>query len=226
VNKPRASLKGLYAVTDSRLGDSGRLLRQVQKALAGGATLVQYRDKSRDHLRRKREAAALQDLCQSHGVPLIINDDIELAMQIGAAGVHLGRDDDSITSARERLGKHALIGISCYDSLERALAAAEAGANYVAFGRFYPSSVKPQAVQAHPTLLAEARRRLDLPLVAIGGITPENGAALVNAGADLLAVIAGLFGQPDITAAARRFAEIYSNHASRAYPGRERISHP
>lgn len=202
-------LYGLYAITDAALTPGDALIPAVAAALRGGARMVQYRDKGTDTRRRADEAAALAALCARHGALLIVNDDVELAAAVGAAGVHLGRDDPDLHAARARLGRAAIIGVSCYNQLTRAEAAAAAGADYVAFGRFFPSRTKPDALAATPDLLAAARRALDLPLVAIGGITPDNGAQLLAAGADLLAVIHGVFGQPDIETAARRFAALF-----------------
>jgi thiamine-phosphate pyrophosphorylase len=200
---------GLYAITDNGLLARGTLIEKVSQAIDGGAVLIQYREK---HLSREecdREALALATLCRERDIPLIINDDIELAAACGAAGVHLGRDDVPVSRARRRLGRQAIIGVSCYNQLERAHAAAVTGANYVAFGRFFPSNTKPGAMQALPALLTQARREISLPIVAIGGITPENGAELIHAGADLLAVIHGVFGQPDIRAAAQAYAALF-----------------
>ncbi len=200
----RGPLRGLYVISDGP--DAAP---RIEQALAGGARLVQYRDKTAEPARRRREALALRALCRRYGVPLIINDDLALAAEIGADGVHLGRDDPALTTARRRLGADALIGVSCYNRLERALAAAAAGADYCAFGRFFPSGTKPAAVQAEPELLRRARQALRLPLVAIGGITPENGGALIEAGADMLAVIGGVLGQPEICAAALAFTRLF-----------------
>ncbi|MET0086181.1 MAG: thiamine phosphate synthase [Sedimenticola sp.] len=202
-------LKGLYAITDSTLAANSSIIDQVAQALAGGARVIQYRDKSGDDQKRLAEAGALLILCRQHHAPLIINDDVELAARIGADGVHLGKDDPDIQAARTRLGKQAIIGISCYNQFDRASIAQEAGADYIAFGRFFNSTVKPDAVQAQPDLLRRAKRELELPTVAIGGITPENGGALIEAGADMLAVIHGVFGQPDIRAACERFNELF-----------------
>ena len=202
--------RGLYAITDSGLTPAGELTTRVAQAIAGGAVMIQYREKHKPRDVQQQEAAALQALCRERGVPLIINDDIELAIRVGAAGVHLGREDASIAQAREQLGSRAIIGISCYNRLERARTAAAAGASYVAFGRFFPSATKPDAVQAEPVLLQQARVQLDLPVAAIGGITPENAAGLVAAGAELLAVIHGVFAQPDIEAAARHYAALFA----------------
>ena len=196
---------GLYAITDGPRAD---LLAAVAQALAGGLRLLQYRDKSADAERRHAEAIALLQLCRGHGVPLIINDDIALARAVGADGVHLGREDDDPASARAALGEHAIIGVSCYDSLQRAQAAARAGASYVAFGAFFPSPTKPLAPRAPLELLRQSAA-LGVPRVAIGGITPDNGASLVEAGADYLAVISAVFASADVRAAARRFADLY-----------------
>lgn len=203
------SLHGLYAVTDTGLTPGERLLSAASAAIRGGARLLQYRDKTADSARREREARALAQLCQAHEVPLIINDDVELAAAVDADGVHLGRDDITPEEARVRLGPRAVIGVSCYDSLEWAVAAARAGADYVAFGSFFPSPTKPQTVRAPLALLENARRQLNVPICAIGGITPDNGAVLVAGGADMLAVISGLFAQSNIEAAARRYARLF-----------------
>ena len=196
---------GLYAITDGPRID---LLEVVAQALAGGARVLQYRDKTADAARRHAEAAALKQLCDTHAVPLIVNDDVALAVAVGAAGVHLGRDDDDVAAARAALGAGAIIGVSCYDSLERARAAAAAGADYVAFGAFFPSPTKPQAVRASLDLLRQSAT-LGVPRVAIGGITPDNAPSLVEAGADFLAVISAVFAAPDVCAAAQRFARLY-----------------
>ncbi len=203
-------LWGLYAITDSGLCPTERLLDQVTQALLGGARIVQYRDKSRDPTRRLCEARMLKDLCEAHQALLIINDDVALARQVRAHGVHLGRDDPALEHARNILGPDSVIGISCYNSLEIAREAAQAGADYLAFGRFFPSTTKPEAVNADPALLTAARAELKRPLVAIGGITPENGAPLIEAGADMLAVVHAIFGQPNIQAASRRLAALFS----------------
>ncbi|MDX1253315.1 MAG: thiamine phosphate synthase [Gammaproteobacteria bacterium] len=202
-------LRGLYAITDSALIAPDKLIEEVAQAIAGGAAVIQYRDKGTDAARRECEARGLLTLCRAHGVPLIINDDVALAAAIGADGVHLGRDDITLNEARRRLGTAALIGVSCYNDLARAEVAQAAGADYVAFGRFFGSHTKPNAVRAGVELLHQARQRLDIPVAAIGGITAENGAALIEASADMLAVIHGVFGQTDITGAARSIALLF-----------------
>ena len=198
--------RGLYVITDGPRPD---LLEAVEQALAGGARLVQYRDKTHEPTRRQTEARALLALCRKHTVPLVINDDIALARIIGADGVHLGEADDSIAHAREALGLRAIVGVSCYDSLERAHEATRQGASYIAFGAFYASPTKPLARRASIDLLRHSAT-LGIPRVAIGGITPDNGALLVAAGADYLAVISAVFGAPDIRIAAQHFTQLYS----------------
>jgi len=207
--------RGLYAVTDPALIPADAFTTAIQAAISGGAVLIQYRDKAGDPVQAGERARAALACCRAHNVPLLINDDVELAAAIGADGVHLGRDDAQPSAARQRLGPGAIIGVSCYNQLPRALVAADAGADYVAFGRFFPSHTKPHAVQAEVELLRRAKQQLNIPLVAIGGITANNGMALVNAGADLLAVIHGVFAQPDIAAAARDIAGLFEQAATR-----------
>lgn len=197
---------GLYAISD---GQDDGLVTRVADAIRGGAGLVQYRDKSSDAARRLDQARGLAALCARHCVPLLINDDVALAAASGADGVHLGRDDGAIADARARLGNAAIIGASCYDDLGLARQHAAQGASYLAFGSFFPSPSKPGAVRADLALLQQARG-LGLPLVAIGGITADNGGALLNAGADWLAVISALFNAPDICAAAQRFSPLFA----------------
>ena len=204
-------LRGLYAITDTRLTPGPRLLSAAEAALRGGAHILQYRDKTATDAVRRKTAATLAELCREHGALFIVNDDPALAAEVEADGVHLGREDPDITAARARLGPNRLVGVSCYNDLDRARAAAAAGADYVAFGRFFPSRTKPEAVQAHPDLIRRAKAELGLPVVAIGGITPENGRTLIEAGADMLAVIHGLFGQPDVEAQAARYVRLFES---------------
>ncbi|HEX9627709.1 MAG TPA: thiamine phosphate synthase [Acidiferrobacterales bacterium] len=202
---------GLYAIADPGCLAAESLPAAVEQALAGGAALIQYRDKLSDAGTRRRLAERLAELCRRLGAPFIVNDDPDLAAAVGADGVHLGRDDPDLASARRALGPRALIGVSCYNDLARAEAATALGADYVAFGSFYASGVKPQAVRAEPELLRAAKRRIAVPLVAIGGITPENGAALIDAGAGALAVISGVFAAADVRAAAARYAALFAD---------------
>lgn len=200
--------QGLYVITDGPRPD---LLEVVAQALAGGARLLQYRDKTTDPLRRVDEARALRALCAARQVPMIVNDDVALALAAGAAGVHLGEDDGDVAAARAVLGEDAIIGVSCYDSLERARELAAAGADYLAFGAFFPSPTKPHARRASFDLLRQSAA-LGVPRVAIGGITPDNGGSLIDAGADYLAVISAVFGDPDVRGAAERFAQLFTSH--------------
>ncbi|MBP9962013.1 MAG: thiamine phosphate synthase [Pseudomonas sp.] len=205
-------LRGLYAITDSQLL-AGRFLSHVEAALDGGVTLLQYRDKSDDAAQRLREAEALAKLCERYTTQLIINDDVELAARLGV-GVHLGQTDGPLTPARALLGQQAIIGSTCHAQLELAEQAAREGANYVAFGRFFNSVTKPGAPAASVELLEQARRRVNLPIAVIGGITLDNAAPLVAHGADLLAVIHGLFGADsaqEVTRRARAFNALFES---------------
>ena len=195
-------LRGLYAITDSQLL-AGRFLAYVEAALDGGLTLLQYRDKSTDDARRLREAEALRNLCERYKAHLIINDDAELAARL-EVGVHLGQTDGPLTPARALLGRNAIIGSTCHSQIELAQQAAKEGASYVAFGRFFNSSTKPGAPTATLEVLDRARAQLTLPICVIGGITLENAAPLVEHGADLLAVVHGLFGAETAQAVTRR----------------------
>jgi thiamine-phosphate pyrophosphorylase len=192
-------LRGLYAITPEGPG----LEAKVRAALEGGIALLQYRRKNGAFGEAQRIAA----LAREFGVPLIVNDDVALALELGAAGVHLGREDGDLREARRRLGGR-ILGASCYDEAPRARAAAAAGADYIAFGSVFPSPTKPHAVRAPLSLFAEAKP-LGVPLVAIGGITLENAPPLVAAGADLLAVISDLFDAPDIRARARQYGTLF-----------------
>ena len=192
---------GLYAITRTDNKSGAAVINDVEAAIKGGAVIVQYRDKHpADALLL---ATALVKVCHRLNVPLIINDDVELAAMACADGVHIGKEDGAIAQARMRLGNDAIIGVSCYNFVEQALDAQAQGATYVAFGRFFPSSSKPLAAPAKIETLQQAKQRLTIPIVAIGGILPENGAQLLAAGADLLAVIGGLFNdQPEQSARA------------------------
>lgn len=199
----------LYAITDSQLLAGDKLFSAVKAALNGGCKLVQYRDKSNNHERRLVEAKTLLSLCNQHNAKLLINDDVSLAQEIGAHGVHLGQGDTNPVAARIILGSSAIIGITCHNSLTLAQQALKDSANYIAFGRFFPSSTKPDAHPAPLGLISEARTQFgNTPIVAIGGITLANGKQLLNAGADMLAVCHSLFSAEDITAQARKFIEL------------------
>jgi thiamine-phosphate pyrophosphorylase len=208
---PRASrIAGLYAVTPDST-DSGVLVRKVTAALAGGAAIVQYRNKAADAVTRLREARALAALPAMRCALFIVNDDVGIAAAVDADGVHLGEDDPPLAAAREALGRDRLIGVSCYGDLERARIAVAQGADYVAFGSFYASPTKPSARRASVDTLQRARE-LGVPVVAIGGITAANAGALIDAGADAVAVIADIFAhddEADVTRAAAAIAALF-----------------
>jgi thiamine-phosphate pyrophosphorylase len=203
---------GIYAITPET-PDTERLLNQVEAALAGGVAAVQYRDKSDDVARRHEQASELVALCRRFGVPLIVNDDLRLADLCDADGVHLGRDDGSLREARIILGCDKFIGASCYQSLDLAQAAQVAGADYVAFGSFFPSPTKPAAGRAELTLLRDAASCIHVPLVAIGGITLANAPAVLDAGADSLAVLSALFDAADIRARAHVLNQLFETES-------------
>ncbi|CAG0940042.1 thiamine-phosphate pyrophosphorylase [Gallionellaceae bacterium] len=206
-------IKGVYAITPD-CADTADLLCRSRLALAGGARVLQYRNKSANAVLRLIQATALRQLTREFAVPLIVNDDVNLAAQVDADGVHLGATDGTLNAAHAVLGKRKIIGISCYNRLALAREAADAGADYVAFGAFFPSSTKPAAMRADVELLQQARSELTVPLVAIGGITAQNGATLVRAGADALAVISGLFDTADIAASAQEFSGLFTTNIS------------
>lgn len=203
--------RGLYAITQCENKSPVLVVEEVEAAIKGGAAVIQYRDKH--PLDALFLAGELSRICRKYAVPLIVNDDIELCIQAKADGVHLGRDDGDILKARQRLGKNAIIGVSCYNSLKRAVQAQNSGANYVAFGRFFPSTSKPLASPASLDTLQRAKQDIAIPVVAIGGILPENGKMLLDAGADLLAVIGGVFNE-DPEKSARSFQSLFKEYQS------------
>jgi thiamine-phosphate pyrophosphorylase len=202
-------IKGLYAITPDDL-NTAELLRKVRSALQGGAAIIQYRNKLADARLRLEQVIALRQLTREFNTTFIVNDDANLAALADADGVHLGGDDGSVATARALLGSTKIIGVSCYNRAPLAFEAVRQGADYVAFGAFFSSGVKPEAVQADVTLLETVRSALSVPIVAIGGITQQNGADLVAAGADALAVISALWNAPDIEIAAQEFSTLFS----------------
>jgi len=195
--------RGVYLITPDE-PDTARLLARTAPLLAAGATWLQYRNKSASDALRREQATALQALCAAHGVPLIVNDDPELAQAVGAAGVHLGGTDGDIGAARSLLGPDAIIGASCYDQLANAERAVAAGASYVAFGAFFPTTTKVTSSRAHPDLLRQSAA-LGVPRVAIGGLSPDNVGPIIDAGADLLAVVSGIYAAQDPVATQRAY---------------------
>ena len=190
---PGQKIKGLYAITDPQLLPDDILLTSVEQAILGGTRVIQYRNKQASMAVQVHQAQQLSTLCKHHQVCFIINDNPELAKRVAADGVHVGKEDGKISDARQQLGDKAIIGVSCYNHLDNALRAIEQGANYVAFGRFFPSQTKPEAVQADLQLLEAAAEQLSVPIVAIGGVTRTNAVQLIQRGAHAVAVINDLF---------------------------------
>lgn len=206
----KTELRGLYAITPD-WSDSRRLLGASEAILAAGCRLLQYRNKAASPCHRQEQAVALRGLTRKYGARLIVNDDLDLALFSEADGLHLGGEDGDLGAARARLGPDKILGASCYQDLDLARAAARAGADYLAFGSFFPSPTKPEARRADPALLESAKAATGLPVCAIGGITRDNGAALVAAGADLLAVISDLYQAADPGQAAQRFVNLFED---------------
>lgn len=202
-------MQGLYLVTPN-WDDTAKLLAVTEQALKAGVTLLQYRHKDADAALRLEQATALLALCRRYQLPFIINDYTELCVQIGADGVHLGGTDASVAEIRAQLGPDAIIGSSCYGDMPRALAAQAAGASYVAFGGFYPSRVKKYAVTTQPDIVLQAAGVITVPVVVIGGMTPENAAPLVARGADMVAAISSVYLAEDTAAAVGQFRALYA----------------
>ena len=205
-------IKGLYAVTPDTL-NTELLCEKVAAALQGGASLVQYRNKAADAGLRLRQATALLALCRSYNVPFIINDHLDLCAQIDADGLHLGATDCDLRAARRLLGgEHKILGASCYDRIDLAVQAEAAGASYAAFGACFSSNTKPNAVNASFSLFAEAKQKTTIPMVAIGGITLENAAQAIGAGASAIAVVGALFDADDIQATSQQFSRLFTHN--------------
>jgi thiamine-phosphate pyrophosphorylase len=201
-------IRGLYALTPE-LADTEKLCQLVEASLLGGASAIQYRSKTADHSLRVTQARALLNLCRQHNVPLIVNDYIQLCLTIDADGVHLGGNDGNLPEARKQLGTDKILGASCYNRFELAQAAKTNGADYVAFGACFTSGTKPDAAKAPLELISRAQQVLNMPIVAIGGITLDNAALVVKAGASSIAVISALFSADDIKQTAQRFSNLF-----------------
>jgi len=209
----RNALHGLYAITDSDLM-AGNLVTMAEQAIHAGISVLQYRNKTATRTQQEREASELAILCKKNNVLFLINDNAELAIKVNADGVHIGQKDGSVKKARSLLGQDKIIGVTCHNQIELALIAEQQGANYVAFGRFFTSNTKPGASKADLSVLTEAKKLLSIPVVAIGGITHETAASVLQHGADMLAVIHGLFAQDDIAAATQKFNAFFEQHNS------------
>lgn len=203
------SIHGLYAITDPDLSPGLVVIEHVRQALEGGARIVQYRDKNSGFDQQLETACQLKTLCEDHQAWLIINDSIELAKLSQAHGIHIGQNDAALSEARAQLGAKAIIGVSCYNDLDRAHQMQKLGADYVAFGRFFNSKTKPHAPPADLATLTLARAQLDIPIVAIGGVTADNAPQLIQSGAHSVAVIQGLFAQTNIRQAATDIAGLF-----------------
>lgn len=202
--------RGLYVITDCENLPHELLVRKTARILSAGITALQYRNKTAAYAERLVQAGELRALSRRYDTPFIVNDDIELAAAVDADGVHLGSGDPSLSEALSLLGTDAIIGVSCYDRLAEGLAAQKAGATYVAFGAFYPSVTKVPNAQANIGLLKEARSVLSIPIVAIGGINPGNAGVLLDAGADILAVVNSVFGAADPAGVVREFNALFA----------------
>jgi len=203
-------IQGVYAITDPHLLSDDILYDSVSQAIDAGISVLQYRNKIASYNIQQQQAERLNKLCQNNQVLFIINDNVQLAKQVSADGVHLGKEDNNISQARKQLGKTAIIGISCYNQIQRAIEAEQQGADYIAFGRFFPSKTKPHATAADPQIIIQAKQKISIPIVAIGGITAENANTVISAGADSIAVINGVFAQKNITNAVKDLAELFS----------------
>jgi thiamine-phosphate pyrophosphorylase len=202
-------MKGVYLVTPN-WDDTDKLIAATRAALDGGAAMVQYRHKEAGTRLRMEQAAALLALCRRYGRPLVINDHVDLCLTLDADGVHVGGTDVSVRTAREQLGPKKIVGASCYGDLERARSAQIQGASYAAFGGFYPSLVKKYSFRTDPSILEQAREQIQLPLVVIGGMTPENAKPLVARGADMVAAITSIYAAPDPCEAAKQFDQLFA----------------
>jgi len=211
----KAEIRGVYAITPDE-ENTDILLAKVEAALQGGIDVLQYRNKRASHKLQTQQARQLLPLCRHYQTPLIINDSIKLCLTLDADGVHLGADDGNLADARARLGDAKILGASCYNRLDLAVAAARADADYAAFGACFASGTKPNAPVAPLSLFAEAKRQIDIPLVAIGGVTLQNAGLAVGAGADAVAVVGALFNvnnnAQQIVAIAQDFSRVFDMH--------------
>lgn len=199
---------GIYAITDCENITPDELLRKTDIILKAGIALFQYRNKTEDKERKLGLALELQTLCQHYKTPFIVNDDLNLAKEIDADGIHLGQHDTNIDTARKILG-NKIIGISCYNDFNRAILAERSGADYIAFGSFFPSTTKPEAAKADIELIIKSKEKFNIPVVAIGGITPENGKQLIDAQVDFLAIISGIYSPTDTIEATLAYKNLF-----------------
>lgn len=202
-------IKGLYVITPET-ANTDELIDKTHQALIGGARLVQYRNKSTDRRLQEKQAKLLLQLCKHSFIPLIINDHLDLALEIDADGLHVGRDDETISEARKRLGSNKILGTSCYNDLERALHAERQGVDYVAFGAFFPSQTKTDTVPVTGDFIRNARNRINIPIVGIGGIEPHNALSAIHSGCDAIAVCHSVYTAKSIKTQTMQFAQLFS----------------
>jgi thiamine-phosphate pyrophosphorylase len=201
-------IKGLYAITPDS-ADLNTLIQKTKSAIEGGAFMVQYRSKIQDRDVKMQQCAAILRLCREYEIPCIVNDDVDMCRILEADGIHLGEKDDNIAEVRHMLGEDAIIGSSCYDQLDRAKTAQKEGASYVAFGAMFATSTKPNAPRATLALLKEAKREIQIPIVAIGGITVNNAHDVIKTGIDAIAVITSLYEAKSIKETAETLSKMF-----------------
>jgi thiamine-phosphate pyrophosphorylase len=202
-------IKGLYAITPD-MADTDLLLQKVVAALQGGVNMLQYRNKLANHKLQTQQARAILPLCRQYKVPLIINDSVKLCLTLDADGVHLGADDGNLAEVRSRIGKDKILGASCYNRFDLAMQAQQQGASYVAFGACFASNTKPNAPVANLELFEKAKKELNIPTVAIGGITLQNAPQVIAAGASAVAIINAIFNADDVKFASQQFSQLFT----------------
>tara|TARA_B100000683_G_scaffold188182_1_gene181470 strand:- start:146 stop:820 length:675 start_codon:yes stop_codon:yes gene_type:complete len=208
LNMKNFYLNGTYGITPDNL-PSEALIEKIRSSLMGGVKILQYRNKGNNWAKKIEEISEIKKICQKYNVPFIINDNLNIALEVDADGLHVGKDDVSIKKARESLGNNKMLGVSCYGDLQRATKAEKLGADYIAFGSFFKSKTKPKAPLIEKNILEKARYICQCPIVAIGGITPENGSELLKNGADMLAVADAIFSSKDCKLNAQKMARLF-----------------
>ncbi len=203
-----SNIKGIYAITPD-IADTDLLIRKVEAALIGGVSILQYRNKQANHKLQTQQARALLPLCRRYAVPLIINDSVKLCLTLDADGVHLGADDGNLAEVRARIGDGKILGASCYNRFDLGITAQNQGADYVAFGACFASNTKPNAPVANLSLFRQARTKLNIPSVAIGGINLQNAVQVIKAGADAIAIIQAIFAADDVKLASQQFSQLF-----------------
>lgn len=204
--------KGLYVITEHEQLGFTEVLSRTELILQSGIVALQYRNKFADTRQKLFEARQLQSLCKRYATLFVINDDVELAIELQSDGIHIGREDPGCMTTRSRVGKNMLVGVSCYNDLNLAEAACSCGADYIAFGAMFPTSSKANTSKASPDIIKTAKQRYNLPVVAIGGITPENCRPVLKAGADMLAVISSVYLATDPPSVVNHFNQLINEN--------------